>query len=84
MAPEEHMLSNGWGLRAIEDMGFSTGRDVMAEQHDEPGKKRRRGRQSDHSNLVVNLAGNAQSMADLSMFTMPLLFLLQTDLFDFK
>ena len=83
MTPEEHMLSNGWCMRAIEDMAASTGRDVMAEYGHESGAKRRRGRQSDYATLVTNLTGNAQSMADRAVFSIPLLLLLQTDLFEF-
>ena len=88
--PEEHMLSNGWGMEAISNMEHYITDDVEAQLRAELGdaaespldaKRRRKGRAPQYENLVVDLAGNGQSLPDLACFTIPLVYLLKLDYF---
>ena len=73
----EHMMFNGWGADVTyENVTEDHCGRILSESTGIPPKKRR-GKTPQNDLALVDLSGNAQSLPDLSLFAVPLVFALQ-------
>ena len=71
----EHMMSNGWCLSdtTMDQCNLDVKGTIQEGLSGVPAK-RRRGKMPTWQNLIVELAGNAQSLPELSLYSLPAIF----------